>query len=139
MPLQWQLTQEQHMWLMPRLTQFRQVSHGNEPAFWVELYDDWFQQWPEQDDLWPDHPVGDALSKEQEKELRSAEKVMKQLLRSWMLWAWVVAGLLMDVVLYILSHQSLYRKPLVPTAISWYYNVQLDVKIQPVVHIMDVL
>ncbi|KAG1892823.1 hypothetical protein F4604DRAFT_1672750 [Suillus subluteus] len=86
----WQPTQEQHTWLMPHLTKFRQVKCDNEPAFWAQFYREWLESWPEQDILWPDHPAEDELPQGQEKELHLAEKARKQ----------VVVGLPMDIVLH---------------------------------------
>lgn len=69
----WQPTREQYAWLMPRLSEYRQLPITKEKAFYARLGDDWLKEWPERDVLWPDLEEL-PLTKDQECELMSAEK-----------------------------------------------------------------
>ncbi|KAG1745666.1 hypothetical protein EDB19DRAFT_1826664 [Suillus lakei] len=61
---------------------------SKDKEFYMQLYSDWLQQWPEHDVVWPDMAV-EPLTNEQEHELHAAEEERKRELKSWMTWAWL--------------------------------------------------
>ncbi|KAG1816748.1 uncharacterized protein BJ212DRAFT_1480607 [Suillus subaureus] len=51
---------------------------------------EWLENWPEEDVLWPDHPMEQhALSEDEKVELCLAKKECKEILKQWLSWAWL--------------------------------------------------
>ncbi|KAG1809163.1 uncharacterized protein BJ212DRAFT_1484671 [Suillus subaureus] len=79
MSKRWQPTWEQHTWLMPHLTKYQVMPCSEEAVYLMLMHREWLENWPEEDVLWPDHPMEQhALSEDEKAELCLAEKERKE-------------------------------------------------------------
>lgn len=67
MPKKTWATEEQHNFLVNRLPFYLEAQPTkNYAVFWSRLFEDWFVQWPEQKELFPDKPEDEQLTEKEE-------------------------------------------------------------------------
>jgi hypothetical protein len=73
MPRQSWATEEQLDLLESQLSKYRQLQPSKQyHQFWVQLFEEWFQKWPEQPLVFPHREVGAALTQEETEQLGAA-------------------------------------------------------------------
>ena len=72
-------TEEQLNFLTSKLPRYHMVQLTKEySGFWPHLYEDWFAQWPEKTELFPDKPGDKQLTADEEKSLGLALKIRRE-------------------------------------------------------------
>jgi hypothetical protein len=74
-------TEAQNDFLVNRLPDYLEVQPTKDyAAFWPHLFEDWFAQWPEEKELFPDKPENEPLSSKEVEALGSGQKIRREVI-----------------------------------------------------------